>query len=332
MNTKVNDEELEEEIDLSTGGEGGGDGSEAEDRGDNVNPEVTEQNLRRVAGAGAATGAEEEEEEEEEEEAAGGGDSPMIPKSRLNKALKARDDERDLRIRAEERSRVLQEQLEKSGGGKGQEQQAGQETNTVDLKALRKKKNQALVDGDLDLAEELEEQLENHIRESARAEAVAEVTSQNATAIFNEAVAEVIEAYPFLNSKAKDKNLDAIDEVVALRNHYITKDNLSAAAALRKAADKVGPRYAKAAGKGNEGEEEEDAGKGGGSQQESQAALRKKLSLRRNADAASRQPAQMNGGDGERSTAGKVDVSELPDEDFSKLTPKQKKEARGDNF
>lgn len=336
MNGKV-DPELEEEIDLNNpdAGDEGGEGEE-EDRGDELHPEQTAENLRRVAGpeAGADEGGEEEEQEGEGAEA--GASGGMIPKARFNEVIGARDKERDARIRAEERARIAEEQLQKATG-KGQQQGEQQQQQVIDVKALRKQKLQALLDGDIEKAETLEEQIDDEIRRVARADALAEITANNTKSAFDEAVADAIEAYPFLDVKSKDKNDEAIEDVIALRDFHISK-GVSPAEALLKAVNKVGPRYEKPAannngGKGKDGQQqsgEEGEQQDTGSQ--SAAAIRKRMGITRNANTARMQPAQLNGGHGQRSGAMELDPTKLDDTQFSKLSEKEKAALRGDTL
>lgn len=322
------DDDRELEIDLETGDEQEiedeeDEGAEKEDRGDDAEPEVNERNLRKLASE--AEGKEEEEEDDSEGEAEAGGPS-MIPKGRLNKALKARDEEREARIRAEERARLLEEQIRGQGGKKEDE------TPAVDLKALRKQRMEAMMEGDIEKATELEEQIETEIRRAAREDAVAEVTAATARQQFAEAVADVIEAYPFFDSKSKEANSDAIEQVVALRNQYINKGD-SPAAALRRAAEKVGPLYESKSKKATKGrdEEEDDEQEEEGRPSKKRVSLRERLALKRNADAARRQPAALKGGVGERATATKINVAEMDEDEYDKLPEKMKRQLRGDD-
>jgi hypothetical protein len=288
--------------------------AETEDRGDDAEPELNELNLRKVA-------TEDEAEEEEEQDEAGG--PSMIPKGRLNKALNARDREREGRIRAEERARMLEEQIRGQNSGKKQED----ETPAVELNALRKQRMEAMMEGDIEKATVLEEQIEAEIRRAAREDAVAAVTAATARQQFAEAVQDVIETFPFLDSKSKGANADAIEQVVALRDQYINK-GASPATALRKAAEKVGPLYEPRRKKSDE--EDDERAEVEERTSKKVLSVREQLALKRNADAARRQPASLKGGVGERATAAKINVADMDEDEYAKLPERVRRQLRGD--
>ncbi|NKF21581.1 hypothetical protein [Solimonas marina] len=280
---------------------------EAEDRGDNAEPELNERNLSAVAG--------EEEEEQEEEEGEQQNRPGFIPKGRFDEVNNKLKSEQEARVRLEERLRLLEER----GGSKKQDEPA--EEQQVDVKALRRQRNQAMLDGDLDKVDALDEQIDAIVLQKALEQARAEDTATTVQRAFAEAVADVIEQYPYLDSRSDAANADAIDYVVAMRNSYMAKGD-SAADALRKAADKAGKLFAPAAAE----EEESD------DQRQKQVSMRERLALKRNAETARRQPPPMNGGQGNRATGAKLDPKSLSDEEFGKLPAKVKREMRGDTL
>lgn len=309
------DDDVETELDLGDDEEELADA----DRGDDAPEDPSDEDLKAVAG--------DDDDDEDEGDDADDEDkgSKHVPHARFNEV-------NEKRIRAEERARLLEEENARlKGGGKAKESDGEEETPAVDLKALRKQRNEALMEGDSDKAAELDEQIDAEVErravEKAAAAAETSILTRQARQEFAGAVAESIEKYPFLDAKGEQANAKAIAEVVEWRDFYIAKGK-SPAEALRQAVGKVGPQYAPKKG-GKADADDDDDGDEGDDGAESRAALRRKLALRRNADAANRQPARP-GGVGERSSAAKLKVEDLSDDEFDKLPEKAKRELRGD--
>lgn len=285
-------------------------GSEDEDRGDVVNPEETEENLKKLADED-----EDEDETDDEGEAEPDGKSPkMIPKSRF-------DEVNERRIRAEERLKMLDEQ--RATAAKGAEEEA---PAAVDLKDLRKQQRAALMEGDEDKAAELDEQIDAEVERRATLRAVANLSESQAKAELKAAAAAVIEDYPFLDSTSRAANKEAIAEVVAFRDSYISR-GMGHAEALMKAAEKVGKFYAPAKSKKVADEDDEDDDPKSAKTKIDELRERR---LRKNAKTANQQPARLEGGVGNRGTGGKLNIEDMDDDQFSRLSEKDKAKARGD--
>jgi hypothetical protein len=327
-------EELEEELDIEEEGDEDEDGAEdgddeggeddEEDRGDELHPEETEKNLKKVAGDD-----DEDEETDEDEPEDGGKKSRVVPHARfheVNESLKA---EREARLR-------LEEELARARGasGAGKKADADDGKAKFDIDAKEAEYADALMEGDKDKAlairKEINSELRRQAKEEAAEQAVQEVSTQAARNAFQAAVSETIAEFPFLDSKSKKANADAIAEVVEWRDFYITKGN-SPADALRKAAAKVGPQYAPKK-KAADPDEGDDEGDDEDLNAKKLAELRRKNALRRNADSANRQPAAPTGGTGERSSSAKLNPEDMSESEWEKLPEKVKKQLRGDNL
>jgi hypothetical protein len=231
---------------------------------------------------------------------------------------------------------VLQKELDELKGKKTDPEPEPK----VDIKALRKEKNQAIYNGDIDLADELEEKIEVEIRRQAKEEALAEVTTtlskrdqvtleQNLTIELNIAAEVVAETYSFLDSTNKEMfDKQAAAAIMGLRDSYISQ-GLRWGEALEKAAGELGPIYAKAKGIDLENSD------GGNDLQETP--VQRKMRLEKEArikaaKASTSQPPNISSkGSGSRSTeiSGK-EVTDMTDEEFDALPEKDKKKLRGD--
>lgn len=303
MGKPSEDDDGIEEIELNDGSDTG-DGDEEEDRGDVVNPEETEENLKDLA---------DEDEEDEQPEKAGKG----IPKPRF-------DEVNEKRIRAEERARLAEEELARLRGDKKADK--ADDKPAFDYDAKEEAYMDALMEGDKDAAKKLRREIDEARRaefeEAATTKAEARMLQRQAATDLNAAAQAVIEEFPFLDSKSVKANKAAIAEVVEWRDFYISKGH-GAADALLKAAEKVGPGYKPR--KASEGEDEDDAPKAKTKLDELRA-----MRLRKNAAAANRQPARLEGGVGNRGTGGKLNVEEMDEDAFASLTEKEKARMRGD--
>lgn len=280
-----------EELNIEDGGDPG-DEADHEDRGDVV--------------AKVDAAIEQMEEETDPPEEAG---PKFIPKGRFNEVNEALKAERAARLR-------LEEDLARARGAAPARQDDGPEVEP-DLKAMRKQRNEALMEGDTDKAEAIEEQIDAIREERATAKAIQRMQQSQQLDTFKTTVSAVIKDYPFLDSDSAAKNEDAIEMVVALRDRHIANGK-SPAEALRLAAEKVGPRF-----EAQDDAQDEDPAK-------TKADELKAARIRRNADAANRQPSTLNSGVGARATAGKVNVEDLDDDAFAALPEKERARLRGD--
>lgn len=313
----VEEEEEEEEEDEGLEEE------EEEDRGDEVDPDlepdVDDDNEEPL----------EEQEEEQEEldpdalaELAGDSKSKMVPHARFNEVNESLKTERATRLRLEEElARAKGKAPADKDGGEGEE-----EVKPFDFDAAEERYMDAIMEGEKDKAKQIRAEIRSQEKayytaeatkgaketvEQERARSNAEAQQAAMVGVLEKAVTK----YPFLNHESEEANTDAIDEVVALRNHYFSKGGVTLAQALDKAVAKVGPRYAEV----DDGEEEEKPkpGRKGASKEQ----------IERNIERDKKQPSRMPG-IGERNS--KIDFANLSEEDFANLTAADKKKARGD--
>ena len=260
---------------------------------------------------------------DEEGEDKGGGDlstddlaavaaEGQVPYARFKEVQTRADEAERARIIAETEARVLRERSATPAKAEP----------AVDLKALRKASKEALLEGDAEKSADIDEQIEaelerrRRIDDDARHEAALEARELRRTA------AKVVEQYPWLNSASPERNQDAIDETLALRNVYMSK-GMSGADALEKAVKKTVKNWT--------GKEAEGGAGDGGADDDDLARRRNALALSRGAATAKNQPTAAIAGKGMRaSPEGPVDISKLSEAEFAKLPEAEKKKARGD--
>ena len=302
----------EEEEEEEEEGEGSGEEEEEEeeeeaDRGDGL-PEDDEDGLRKVAG---------------DDEGGGRKGSGVVSHGRFNKVNEAYKSERAERLR-------LEEELARVRGGSKPADDGKKKAAEFDFDAKEAEYLEAVSEGETDKAKAIRREINAEFRKQSVAEATAAakqaVSQQAAQTAFAEAVADVTEQYPFLDSKSKVKNDRAISLVVATRNQYIA-DGKTPAQALRMAAKDVGPLFVKKnlkAADADDGEEEEEKG-----QRSKMDELRARR-LKRNAAAANNQPPPSKGGVGDRGDKTRFDAGSASDEEFRSLPAAERKRLRGD--
>jgi len=178
-----------------------------------------------------------------------GEDKPKtVPHSRFNEV---NEEAKAYRKRVLE----LEEELARSkGAAPAKEEPKKEETpKAYDFDDAEDRYSAAILDGDQTKAK----QIRAEIRREERAEATREAETAadrryaankekdelaRATAERDLAVAKAYEAYPFLDSQGSEPNAEAIEEVLALANHYTTKGK-SVGESITLAVSKVGPRY-----------------------------------------------------------------------------------------
>lgn len=297
----------EEVLNLDDGGDGAGEdrgdeheSEDDEDRGDEVDDDAAIEELAaQVDGKDEPKGKAKDDDGEEEEE----DDKRRVPYSRFkeqNAELK------ELR----ERLAVLEGKTK----SEVKEEQRQAEKDEVDVKALIKARNAAILEGDEDKAAELEEKIEAHRLEQAELRAEARIQLRELKRDVDAVAAKAFEKYPFLDHSSKDANKEAIEEVREWRDFYVSKGD-AWPKALQKAVDKVAKTYAKP-------EKNDDDGDG---KKPDKVAEKKIESIKRNAE--TKIPPKTGGASGGDR---KVDVSRLSEREFNDLSAEEKRRLRGD--
>ena len=201
-----------------------------------------------------------------------------------------------------------------------------------DVRDLRTAERKALISGQDKEAAELADQADRLNRQIAIEQArdtSAAAKEQAREEIRWDMTLERIEAdYPALDEKSEDFDQELTDDVVDKMNGYMSRERMPRSQALVKAVKYVMERRA-----APEAEPEKDEGKKGldrGQKTED----RKEAAVRKNLDAASRQPASTKkvGADSDKhgQTAATPDADQMTYEEFSALPDTTKAKMRGD--
>jgi len=312
---------------LADPGDDDNDGDGPEDRGDVVDPSLTEANLRALVDSGGAddgngrpAASATDPEQVADDAGEDGTQKPQgIPKARFNevndrrKALEAENEELRRQLEAAQKAPAPQQEA------KAQAAAPAAEATQFDVDAKEQEYAAALIEGDTAKASKIRREINAHLVSEAESRADAKVIARTNEQLLRDEVAATIQAHPWLNEEV---GADALDLIVAKRDAEIAKGK-APHIALREAVAKIAPRFAPAeAGatppKGLAGKEDAED-------------TRIANANKRGAADSLKQPASMaEAGVGNRASGGQVDVEKLTDEQFEKLSKEEKSRLRGD--
>jgi hypothetical protein len=112
------------------------------------------------------------------------------------------------------------------------------------LKDLRQQARTALIEGDFDLAEQLDDRIDDLVLQMSAEQARSEQAKVVVAAGVNEVATAAIEKYPFLDSSSPDADPDAVNAVIS-RREELEAAGYPRATALQMAVDEKGPKFAK---------------------------------------------------------------------------------------
>lgn len=311
---------------------------QVEDRGDAFTPEeITGQEIELDASdmeeldafnkLHGEEGAADDTDEPPADEKAG-----AIPKARLDAEIAKRNAEAMKRKDVETENATLKAQLaERSKPAETVEEVAAEpqpdslEALRAELRDVRKKGREALLDGELELCDELTDKADELVEQIAEKKAHSVNTTTKAAtdlaSALDSVAAKAYEKYPFLDVSNKETvDADAVSLVISRRNELI-KGGMSQPAALQQAIDEKAPKFAKLYGLVDSDGKETAAAK-------TTREAREKAARDKNANASLRQPGQPLGS--EKEGTFKVNVAKISDEEFDALPEKVKAKMRGD--
>lgn len=201
---------------------------------------------------------------------------------------------------------------------------AADEPAKVDVRALRRQAKEALIEGDLDKADELDAQADAEVQRLAEERAMQRLASNEAVSKIESTVQTIYADYPLLDPANEAKDMDAITDVVDLRDVYMQKRGMKAPEAIKAAVEFV----AKARG-WNKAEasaaaiDKEGDGK--------PVDKRTEKAVQRAAEESGKQIPDKESMVGNRSgTLRASDVEKMGDKEFSSLSEEEKSRLRGD--
>lgn len=281
--------------------------AEPEDRGDNLEADKAKEDEPKPE--------DKKPEPEKAEEADPKEKQPgHIPKSRFDEVIAERNAERE--ANAELKRRL--EALEAAAKTKEPEPKK-EEVKSID--ALELEYANLMMEGDIEKAVNLRGQINAAIREQAEAAAEQKISAREAErsqkAIANELAAmsaQVVKDYPYLDT---EEGALVIPQITALRDAYVAKGE-SPAAALRKAADFIAPKF-------DPSPQDKDEPKA-----EPKTDPRTAQAIARGIKDSAAQPPQMSGVGNRAMETVKRDVTRMSEEEFEALPESEKRKMRGD--
>ena len=281
------------------------DKADAEDRGDNLEPESKEE--PKVEEKTPEPEKAEEPEPKEKQPA-------HIPKARFDEVIAERNAEREANAELKRRLEALE------AAAKTKEPEVPKE-DPKSIDALELEYANLMMEGDIEKAVQLRGQINAAIREQAEAAAEQKISAREAArsqqAIANELAAmsaQVVEDYPYLDTE--DGAL-VIPQITALRDAYVAKGE-SPAAALRKAADFIAPKF-------DPNPQDKDEPKA-----DPKVDTRTAQAIARGIKDSAAQPPQMSGVGNRAMETIKRDVTRMSEEEFEALPESEKRKMRGD--
>ena len=265
--------------------------NEPEDRGDVVDPELSPDALKDLV---------DENKSAEPEHTT----KPSIPKARFDEVNEAK----------KEYQRQLEEAHQEIERLRTPAQQAQQSAPAFDEDAKEQAYIDAMLDGDASLAKQIRREINANLRQQAMYDMESNMTQRQAANALQAESAAAIEAYPYLDTR--DGAL-ALKLIIDARDADIAR-GVQAHIALRNAVNAIAPRF------------ETDAPQARVSQNGKVVDTRSRDAIKRGADDSIRQPPSLTQGIGNRTTAARVDVESMDDEQFASLSLAEKKRLRGD--
>lgn len=243
---------------------------------------------------------------------------PRIPKSRFDEVIQQRED-------AKERNLWLEAQLEKLIGqsNKQEAEKPKVEASLYDFDKAEEDYISLIIEGEITKASKLRNEINREqetkmmniikgIESSVSTKAKSDSSALLEDERFNNFIDTIEDKYPFLDSKHKDYNEEAVDTVNTLLAGYVSAGKTKTEA-LRLAVAKVSPLYKVEAPKQSLGNKRTiEAGK-------------------KAAKAAATQPVKAKNSTSAKSVDNSdVDVTKISEKEFAKLTAKERSLLRGD--
>lgn len=229
--------------------------------------------------------------------------NPLIPRERYNQVNAEKK-------AWQERAEALQAQLQSVNQ---QQVQQDQQQIPYDFDEAEERYLNAMMEGESDLAKsirrEIRQQEEALFVAKASAALEQEKSRKSVEQNLSALIADAYVNYPVLNPDSDTYNQGLVEKINRLQAAYI-REGHTADAALKSALDDFMGEPIRQQQSGNKGNAD---------------------AMRRNADAANRQPPMLSqAGIGDRARAASLDVSKMSEEEFAALPDKEKRRLRGD--
>lgn len=187
----------------------------------------------------------------------------------------------------------------------------------TDLKNLRAQSRQAIAAGDMALAATLDDMIDTEVLRLAESRAAQSYAQTVQEMTLKTATSAALLEFPWLDTP---EGADVVDMIIALRDKKMAA-GIDAGTALLEATRHIAPRFAP---------DGETAPSRASTVMEGLKDTRSANALARGATDSNLQPPTTQAGIGNRTTATRVNVQTLTDEQFEKMDPAEKKRLRGD--
>lgn len=286
------------------------------DRGDEVSPELSKDNLSAVVDN--ADDAPEEDAPAEESTR----QSARIPKARFDEVNNERKEALRAAEEARERAAALEREIQALRQGAKQPAPAAQpkqEAPSFDEDAKEQEYTTALMEGDTTKAHQIRREINSNLRQQAAHEAQImveqQLTQRQAAAALQAASQQAVADFPYLETP---EGAEALDLIIASRDAKIAR-GIPAHQALSDAVKSIAPKFAP-----------DESTRGGLPNTTKPTDTRTAAAIARGAADANLQPPAVQAGIGARANAGRVNVEALTEDQFKNLSAEDKKRLRGD--
>lgn len=267
--------------------------TEPEDRGDVVAPELSPENLKELV-------ADNQGEPEPHR-------SASIPKARFD----------EVNLAKKEAMRQLEEANQLIARLTAPQQQAQAQQPQFDEDAKEQAYIDAMLDGNADMAKQIRREINANLRQQAVIDVETQYSQRQLAQALQSESAAAVEAFPYL---------DTPDGAVALKLIITARDadiarGIQPHVALHNAVRLIAPRF-------QTGETQEPPARV--MQNSKTVDTRTANAITRGANDSLRQPPSVQAGVGNRTTASRIDVASLDDEQFASLSKEELKRLRGD--
>lgn len=271
--------------------------TEPEDRGDVVSPELSTENLKELVA-----------DESKDAPATESHKTASIPKARFDEVNEAK---KEYQRQLEEANQIIAKLTAP------QQQQAQEPQPQFDEDAKEQAYIEAMLDGDTATAKQIRREINANLRQQAVLDVETQYSQRQSMQALKDESAAAIESFPYLDTP---EGSIALKLIITARDADIAK-GVAPHLALRDAVNLIAPRFQTS---------ESEAPEAKVLQNEKSVDTRSVNAVRRGANDSLRQPPSIQSGIGNRTTAGRVDVANMDDEQFASLSEAELKRLRGD--
>lgn len=190
-------------------------------------------------------------------------------------------------------------------------------TPAFDADAKEQEYIDALLDGNSDLAKSIRRDINNHLMEQAAERVEINTQQRQAAATLQSVSTQAVADFPYLDT---DEGAEALELILASRDAKVAR-GMNIAQALREAVATIAPKFAPDPNTTPPRESTTESAR---------TDTRTTAAIARGAADSNLQPPSLQLGSGDRNSGGRVNVSDMSEEQFENLSAADKKRLRGD--